>query len=103
MTRLKTPIPSKYFLHNTEFESVSAIKYLGVTIFEDLRWGQYIDNVTIKANQTLGFLKRFKVNSSRNIPPLSGILTLLQTYIKLDLLIGYVAVYGQGAPCRGFL
>ena len=32
VTRLKTPIPSKYSLHNKELESVSAAKYLGVTI-----------------------------------------------------------------------
>ena len=39
VTRLKTPIPPKYSLHNTELESVSATKYLGVTISEDLNWG----------------------------------------------------------------
>ena len=58
VTRLKTPIPSKYSLHNTELESVSAAKYLGVTISDDLNWGTHIDNITKKANQTLGFLKR---------------------------------------------
>ena len=59
VTRLKTPVPSKYSLHNTELESVSAAKYLGVTISDDLNWGTHIDNVTMqKANQTLGFLKR---------------------------------------------
>ena len=58
VTRFKTPIPSKYFLHNTELESVPAAKYLGVTISEDLSWGNHINNITKKANQTLGFLKR---------------------------------------------
>ena len=58
VTRLKTPIPSIYSLHNTELESVSAAKYLGVTILDDLIWGTHIDIVTKKANQTLGFLKR---------------------------------------------
>ena len=53
VTRLKTPIPSKYFLHNTELESVSAAKYQWVTIFEGRRWGKHIDNVNKKANQTL--------------------------------------------------
>ena len=57
VTRLETIIPSKYFLHNTELESVSAGKYLGVTIFGDLRWGKHRDEITKKANQTLGFLK----------------------------------------------
>ena len=56
VTRLKTLIPSKYFLHNTELESVSAAKYLGVTISGDLRWGKHINEITKKANQTLGFL-----------------------------------------------
>ena len=58
VARIKTPIPFKSFLHNTELESVSAAKYLGVTISEDLRWGKHMDNITKKANQTLGFLKR---------------------------------------------
>ena len=58
VTRLKTPIPSKYFLHSIELESVSAAKYLGVTISDDLSWGTHIANITKKANQTLGFLKR---------------------------------------------
>ena len=58
VTRFKTPIPSKYFLHNTELESVPAAKYLGVTISEDLSWGNHINNINKKANQTLGCLKR---------------------------------------------
>ena len=37
---------------------MSAAKYLGVTISEDLRWGKHIDVITKKANQTLGFLRR---------------------------------------------
>ena len=57
VTRLKTPIPSKYILHNTELESASAAKYLGVTILDDLRWGTHVNNISKIANQTLGFLK----------------------------------------------
>ena len=93
VTRLKTPIPSKYFLLNTELESVSAAKYLGVTISEDLRWGKHIDNVTKKANQTLGFLNvhyqnlkptvyKTLVRPIWNMPPLSCPPTLLKTYLN---------------------
>ena len=57
VTMLKTPIPSKYFPHSIELESVSAAKYLGVTISDDLSWGTHIANITKKANQSLGFLK----------------------------------------------
>ena len=48
----------KYSLHNKELESVSAAKYLGVTISDNLNWGTHLDNITKKANQTLGFLWR---------------------------------------------
>ena len=58
VTRLKTPIPSKYFLHNTELESATAAKCLGVIISDDLSWGTHVNNMSKKANQTLGFLKR---------------------------------------------
>ena len=58
ITKLKTAIPSKYFLHNTELESVPTAKYLRVTISDDLSLGKHVDNITKKANQTLGFLKR---------------------------------------------
>ena len=64
VTRLKTPIPSKFILHNTELESVSAAKYLGVIILDDLNWGTHADIITIKANQTLGYLKsKIKVHN----------------------------------------
>ena len=33
-------------------------KYLGVTISQDLRWNSHIDNVTTKANKSLGFIRR---------------------------------------------
>ena len=33
-------------------------KYLGVTIINDLDWAPHINNITTKANKTLGFLHR---------------------------------------------
>ena len=60
VTRLKTPIETKYFLHDTctMLDSVSSAKYLGVTISNDLSGSTHIDDITKSANQTLGFLKR---------------------------------------------
>ena len=34
------------------------LKYLGVTIQSDLKWDSHINNITSKANKTLGFLQR---------------------------------------------
>ena len=39
-------------------ENVESIKYLGVTITNDLKWNTHISNVCTKANRTLGFLRR---------------------------------------------
>ena len=58
----EAPLPKKiihdYSLHNKVLENVPSAKYLGITITDDLDWGQHINNVTIKATKTLGFLRR---------------------------------------------
>ena len=57
ITRSKSPVKSRYFMHNQELESVDAAKYLGVTISKDLSWNTHINNITSTANKTLGFVK----------------------------------------------
>ena len=57
VTRRKTPLQTKYPLHGCVLESVPPAKYLGVTLSEDLKWSEHINNITKKANQKLGFLK----------------------------------------------
>ena len=51
-------IHANYTLEGTALENVESIKYLGVTITNDLKWNTHISNVCTKANRTLGFLKR---------------------------------------------
>ena len=49
----KHPLPKQiihdYSLHNQVIENVPSAKYLGITITDDLDWGQDINNVTSKA------------------------------------------------------
>ena len=56
----KHPLPKQiihdYSLHNQVLENVPSAKYLGITITDDLDWGQHINNVTSKATRTLYFL-----------------------------------------------
>ena len=41
------------------------MKYLGIWFSRDLKWNRHIDEITAKANGTLGFLRRnLWVNSS---------------------------------------
>ena len=51
-------IHASYTLEGTVLENVENIKYLGVTITNDLRWNTHVSNVCTKANRTLGFLRR---------------------------------------------
>ena len=51
-------INAVYFLDGTVLENADHIKYLGETIFKDLKWNTHVSNVCTKANRTLGFLRR---------------------------------------------
>ena len=58
----EAPLPKQiihyYSLHNQVLENVPSAKYLGITITDDLDWGQHINSVTSTATRTLGFLRR---------------------------------------------
>ena len=41
-----------------DLENVENIKYLGVTITNDLRWNTHVSNICTKTNRILGFLRR---------------------------------------------
>ena len=76
ITRSKSPVKSRYFMHNQQLESVDAAKYLGVTISKDLSWNTHINNITSTANKTIGFVKRnvvtkIKISKPWHTTPLS--------------------------------
>ena len=50
-------IDFNYTLHQQTLEQVQSAKYLGLTITDDLDWGQHISEITCKATKTLGFLR----------------------------------------------
>ena len=60
----EAPLPKQiihdYSLHNQVLENVSSAKYflIGITVTDDLDWGQHINNVSSKAPKTMGFLRR---------------------------------------------
>ena len=51
-------IKFEYSLHQQTLEQVQSAKYLGITITDDLDWGQHISEISSKATRTLGFLRR---------------------------------------------
>jgi hypothetical protein len=57
-TKYNTSIKYTCTLHGHQVEHADKAKYLGVTIQSDLKWNSHINNITTKANKTLGFLCR---------------------------------------------
>ena len=49
-------INASYNLDGTVLDNVENIKYLGVTITNDLKCNTHVSNICTKANRTLGFL-----------------------------------------------
>ena len=47
-----------YSLHQQNLEQVQSAKYLGITITDNLDWGQHISEISCKATKTMGFLRR---------------------------------------------
>ena len=45
-------------MHEETLEKVQSAEYLGITITENMDWGQHISDTLFKANKTLGFLCR---------------------------------------------
>ena len=50
-------INASYSLEGTVLDNVEKIKYLGVTITNDLKWNTHGSNICTKANRTLCFLR----------------------------------------------
>lgn len=67
ITRRKKPILIPYSLRGHVLKRVTKAKYLGVTFSENLSWSTHINNITAKANSTLGFLRRNLQVGSREI------------------------------------
>ena len=47
-----------YSLHSQTLENVQSAKYLGITITDNMDWGQHISETSSKATKTLGFLSK---------------------------------------------
>ena len=51
-------INASYSLEGTVLDNVEKIKYLGVTIINDLKWKIHVSNICTKVNRAFGFLTR---------------------------------------------
>ena len=58
ITNRRKPLITNYRLHGHILEREQHSKYLGITISQDLKWNMHVNNITMKANRSLGFVRR---------------------------------------------
>ena len=60
-------LQASFTIEGTALENVDNIKYLGVTITNDLKGNTHISNICTKSNRTLGFLRRTLFSCPQNV------------------------------------
>ncbi len=68
VTRKRNPMISDYVLKDSVLENVEKSPCLGEVIRKDLKLKDHVDNITMKANRTLGLVKR-NINSNNMVRP----------------------------------
>ena len=64
ITNKKKTTLFNYTLHGVGLKETDSAKYLGVNISRDLSWAKHINQITIKTNNSLKFIKRnFQTNN----------------------------------------
>ena len=66
-----------YTLHGVGLKETDSAKYLGVNISRDLSWAKHINQITMKTNNSLKFIKR---NIQTNNPKLKE--SAYKTYVR---------------------
>ena len=66
-----------YTLHGISLKETDSAKYLGVNISRDLSWARHINQITMKTNNSLNFIKR---NIQTNNAKLK--VTAYKTYVR---------------------
>ena len=69
-----------YSLHQQTLEQVQSAKYLGITITDNLEWGQHVSEISSKATKTLGFLQRNLALATRHTRNVAN-----QTFVRPQL------------------
>ena len=82
-------------LHNQTLENVQSAKYLGITITDNMDWGQHVSEISSKATKTLGFLRRnwaFAPRSTKEVayktlvrPKLEYAAPIWSSHLKLQI------------------
>ena len=66
ISRKKEPVLMHYYIDGQKLSPVKNHPYLGVILSNDLRWNSHVENTVVKANKSLGFVRRNLYPCSEN-------------------------------------
>ena len=66
-SRKRIPDTQSLTLHDTVIPRAYTVKYLGATLDPKVTWSTHVDNITAKANSTVGFIRRNVLTTSQSI------------------------------------
>ena len=66
-SRKRIPDTQSLTLHGTVIPRAYTVKYLGATLDPKVTWSTHVDNITAKANSTVGFIRRNVLTTSQSI------------------------------------
>ena len=66
ISRKKEPVMMDYYIDGQKLSPVKNNPYLGVMLSDDLRWNSHVENIVVKANKSLGFVRRNLYPCSEN-------------------------------------
>ena len=69
--------------HQQKLEQVQSAKYLGITITDNLDWGQHVSEISCKTTKTMGFLLRNLALAPRHTKEVA-----CKTLVRPQLLFG---------------
>ena len=58
ISRKKELVLIDYYINGHKLSPVKNHPYLGVMLSNDLRWNSHVENIVVKANKSLGFVRR---------------------------------------------
>ena len=80
ITRKRQPSNYTYSIHSVDVMATKDVKYLGVTISDNLSWNSHISNICYKANSIVNFLHRNFKDCSLSVKS-----KLYNTYVRPSL------------------
>ena len=76
ISRKKEPALMNYYIDGQKLSPVKNHPYLGVMLSNDLRWNSHVENIVVKANKSLGFVRRNLYPCSENTKRLAYVTTV---------------------------